>query len=190
MRLGVDMDNVINDLGPLLEKRVQEHFGEKWTVRDIHKNYRLRDSLGISKLEEIGFWQKYGWEIANESPPKRFCRRALALLRENGFSIHIITARPVVLKFATEAWLKKHGIPYDQISYGAKNKGEECLKLNIQCMVEDADHNIVHLLQKGIPTIAFPYPYNSYIRHSKLIHIPDWRRTAFFLLKWKVTRGA
>ena len=185
MRIAVDIDNVILDMGPLLTAKVRDHFGKYYSLRTLYQHYRLRDSIEISRLEEIRFWQKYGYEIAQESEPKQFCRQALLWLKKHGFFVVIITARPLLMKLITDSWLKKHQIPFDQIVYGVKKKGEECIQKRIPFMVEDAAHNIINLLEQGVRTIAFPYPYNLYLRDDKLIHIADWREIAFFLMKMK-----
>jgi len=183
LRIGVDIDNVILDMGPLLMDKVREHFGHHYSIREIYQNYHLRDSIAITRLEEIRFWQKYGYQIAQESEPKPFCRQALLWLRHHGFHIQIITARPLLMKKMTDTWMEKHQIPFDDLAYGVKKKGEECIQRGIQFMIEDADHNIRNLLKHGVKTIAFPYPYNLSLKHKKLIHIPDWRKIVFFLLK-------
>lgn len=183
MQIGVDIDNVILDMGPLLIAKVREHFGRHFEMADLYQSYHLRDSISISRLEEIRFWQKYGVQIAQESEPKPFCRQALLWLKNQGFTIQIITSRPYIMKYLTDSWLKKHQVPFHDIAYGVNKKGEECIQRGIHFMIEDADHNILDLLKHSVRTIAFPYPYNLSLRHKRLIHISDWRKIAFFLMK-------
>ena len=182
MQIGVDFDNIINNLGPLLEKRVQEYFGGHWSLWDIYRFYSLKESLNISIWEEIFFWKKYGLEIATQSPIQRYCKEAMFWLKKYGFTFHIITSRPYIMKPITQSWLQRNHVPYDEISYGVKNKGELCSKLNIPCMIEDADHNIINLVQHNIITVALPYPYNIHLRNKYLIHMKNWKMIANFLI--------
>lgn len=190
MRIGVDIDNVILNTSPLLEKRVQEQFGPEWNVWNIYRKYRLADSMCLSFWDEVKFWRKYGLEIAVDSGPLPFCRKSLKWLKQQGIKIYLITARPSIMKPATIAWLKKHRIPYDDIFFGSTNKGKLCKELGVHVMVEDSDKNIKNLLEHGIFTVAMPYPYNANLRHRNLVHLGDWRYIAQFIWQLKQIRAA
>ncbi len=185
MRIGVDIDNVINNLSPLLEKSVKEHFGNGWTLWDIYQRYHLRDALRLSVWEELWFWKKYGLEIASQSKPQPYCREALHWLRRNGCRIYLITARPAIMKPMTLAWLEQHQVPYDKVIFGASEKGKICRENGIAVMVEDSDKNIQNLLENGVTTIAIPYPYNSHFRSQNLIYLADWRAIANLIMQMR-----
>lgn len=138
MRIGVDIDGVLNDIG-------QWHYscGFKFCIdnhikRGFHPNeYMIEKQFELTDIENYKFWREYIFDLMVSIPTRPYAGNILKLLKEMGHEIVILTARDNryltnqyanTMNFYVEEWLHKNNIIYDEIIAGPGKKRDKCLK--------------------------------------------------------------
>ncbi len=116
LRLAVDIDgvlaNLVADFVPLMNRR----FGRNLTPDDITQ-YAFEAVAGVSTKEMDDFMRGLiGTGFYGRLTPVRGAADALRALQPQAH-IHLITSRPAGLEAETRAWLHRHAIPYDALTF-------------------------------------------------------------------------
>src|SRR5436305_11316904 len=119
MLCGLDLDGVLCDLGPSVAARIAEEFGvashpSTWRTYDLRL---LR--LGVPADRFSSFLDQTFADpgLYTSAPVCEGVAGALAGLREAGWELVGITARPPELAAATLAWLARHGLPVTDVHH-------------------------------------------------------------------------
>ncbi len=164
---GLDLDGVVCDLGPPVAARIARRFGvathpSAWTRYDL----RLLD-LGVPRgpfhafLDET-FGDPSLYAEADAADGAAF---GVAALREAGWDIVGITARPAHLADVTVAWLEDHGMALDEVHHTLLGtKAEVARRLGVRATVEDNPQE-AELLAEVCESWLLDQPYN---RHDVL----------------------
>ena len=183
MRIGVDMDGVLNDIGAwhyscgfkfCIENKIDRGFNPY--------KYMMEEQFGITDEENYKFWKEYIFDLMISIPVRPYAANVLTLLQEMGHEIVILTARDNryltnqyedTMNFYVEEWLTKNGIPYNQIIAGTGKKAEKVIKNNIDIMIEDKASN-VEAISKIIPVLCFDAPYNLDVLGDNITRVYSW----------------
>lgn len=183
MRIGVDMDGVLNDIGAwhyscgfkfCIENKIDRGFNPY--------KYMIEEQFGITDEENYKFWKEYIFDLMISIPVRPYAANVLTLLQEMGHEIVILTARDNryltnqyedTMNFYVEEWLTKNGIPYNQIIAGTGKKSEKVVKNNIDIMIEDKASN-VEAISKIIPVLCFDAPYNLDVLGDNITRVYSW----------------
>lgn len=183
MRIGVDIDGVLNDIG-------QWHYscGFKFCIennidRGFNPNkYMMEEQFGLTDKENYKFWKEYIFDLMVSIPTRPYAAKVIHNLREMGHEIIILTARDNryltnqyanTMDFYVEEWLNKNNIEYDGILSGSGNKKDKCLKNNIDIMIEDKASNVLEI-SNHIPVLCFDAPYNLNINKNNVYRVYSW----------------
>ena len=188
MRIGIDIDGVINDL-----ERYQIDYG---TYFNYENNISSEPDFTQYKLSQI-----YGW---NKDVCSRFHRqfsdifflsslyvRPLASLAIDILAmtheIYILTARPDSLsdylslppegttKSFTEQWLKDNNIRYDKLIFTSVNKSYTIRQNEIDIIIEDNPEFLTEVAKKSeIPVMCFHARYNESIVGKNFLRVFSW----------------
>lgn len=82
---------------------------------------------------------------------------ALTKLRDQGHSVHIVTARFEGAPGPTSEWLIEHEVPHDALTF-AKDKS----KLGLDLLIDDRHENIRDWVATGRPGILYSQPWNEH----------------------------
>ena len=183
MRIGVDVDGVLNDIGAWHYSCGFKFCIENKIDRGFHpEKYMIEEQFGITDEENLKFWKEYIFDLMVSIPTRPYAANVLTLLQEMGHEIVILTARDNryltnqyedTMNFYVEEWLTKNGIPYNQIIAGTGKKSEKVIKNNIDIMIEDKANN-VEAISKIIPVLCFDAPYNSNIEGKNITRVYSW----------------
>ncbi len=194
MRIGVDIDGVLNDIG-------EWHYscGYKFCIEnDINRGfdpakYMIEEQFFLTDKENNQFWKEYIFDLMVSIPTRPYASQVIHELRELGHEIVILTARDNryltnqyanTMDFYVEQWLTKNGIEYDQILSGSGNKKDKCLRNNIDIMIEDKKSN-VEQISKYIPVLCFDAPYNQEIENKNITRVYSWYQILNYFLQEK-----
>lgn len=183
MRIGVDIDGVLNDIG-------EWHYscGFKFCIEnDINRGfnpyeYMMEEQFGLTDEENYKFWKEYIFDLMVSIPTRPYAGNVLQLLKELGHTIVILTARDNryltnqyanTMNFYVEEWLNKNNIPYDEIIAGSGNKRDKCLKNKLDIMIEDKAKNVEEI-SEHIPVLCFDAPYNLKINKENVHRVYSW----------------
>ena len=183
MRIGVDIDGVLNDVGEWHYSCGFKYCIENDINRGFHpEKYIIEEQFELSDEENYKFWKEYIFDLMVSIPTRPYAAKVLGLLKEMGHEIVILTARDNrfltnqyenTMNFYVEEWLTKNGIPYDEIIAGAGRKKEKCQKNKIDIMIEDKASNVKDI-SEIIPVLCFDAPYNQNIDKENVTRVYSW----------------
>ena len=176
MKIGIDLDGVIFDS----EKEFRV-YSELYDMIDLKQNSKLdnkelkfQDRFKWTQEETEGFLNKYHKQIIIESNYMPGVKRILKLLKQDGHSLILITARGGINKNMikiTEERLKHDEMNiFDKYYWATENKDEVCIKENVDIMIDDfykkcksiADNKIKTIYLKDAP--SYDLEENEYIK--------------------------
>ena len=176
MKIGIDLDGVVFDS----EKEFRV-YSELYDMIDLKQNsktdnreLKFQDRFQWTGKETEDFLKKYHKQIIEESNFMPGVKRVLKLLKEEGNSLILITARGGINKDMikiTEKRLKENGMDiFDKYYWAIENKEEVCKKENIDIMIDDFCKNCESIANSKIKTIylkdapSYDLEENKYIK--------------------------
>jgi hypothetical protein len=93
---------------------------------------------------------------------------------EAGHFIHITSHRVDAAHPATQRWLQRIGLAYDEL-YCSFDKVSRCEEIGIDLLVDDSPLNIVRALERGIVPATIAHPWNRDVcEEEDVICAADW----------------
>ena len=181
MRIGIDIDGVLNDEAAFLID-----YGTKFSVENSLE-YLVDSSQNgthniFNWLPEINvcFWEKYyKTYLTSDRYIRQFSAEIISMLYEK-HEIHIITARNThntkltqseIEKF-TENWLINNNFKYDWLIF-TEQKREYINKNSIDIMIED-NPDLVMELHQNMPVLCYNTTYNNHVIGNNIIRVSSW----------------
>ena len=94
MRIGIDIDGVLTDVGQFSTDYLSKYCVENNIDFDIgESSYSATKMFNITKEQENSFWDKYLEFYAKKEKTRPFASEVIKKLKEEGNEIYIITAR-------------------------------------------------------------------------------------------------
>ncbi|MBO8168137.1 MAG: hypothetical protein H0Z35_02990 [Thermoanaerobacteraceae bacterium] len=177
MRIGVDIDGVINDILSICVDRLNTFFGANLTTDDI-TDYEFAQSYNVSREKIVEFFIKEENNILREVQPQQEAAAVLGRLTAR-HEVILITARTAAQRLITEEWLKEHHISYDRlVTVGSNDKREACLREGIDILIEDRLENALMINSLGIPVLLMDAPYNQGELPDGIVRVTGWQDIA------------
>jgi len=175
-RVGIDLDGVCYDFAGSLRAYVLDHV-------------RPGDYAEATRWE---FYEDWGYTLAefldhchdgvdagyvfHRGDPYPNVNEAFARIKAMGHSIHIVTDRsfgqPGASAAATLAWLDRHGLPFDSITFSADKTIAA-----VDVMVDDKPENYHALTAAGVDCWMLTRPWNQHVdtahRVLDLLHFSE-----------------
>ena len=159
MKIGVDLDGVIFD-----SEKEYRVYSELYDIIELKQNNKVnnqeikfQDRFKWNKNEIEEFLRKYHKKIILESNFMPGAKKVLELLKKDGHSLILITARGTLNKEMikiSENILKKNRIYiFEKYYWATENKDEVCEKENIDIMIDDSYKKCKSVANKNIKTI-------------------------------------
>lgn len=183
MRIGVDIDGVLNDVG-----RFELDYGSKFYVLQTGKHMTNPNGYGSDKIfggtskEDNTFWAEAIYDFV-KYPARDFAGEVLDRLRSEGHEIYIITSRISDLDYCDISnekmekivlkWLKKYKIHYDKLIFAVGSKLKYCKEEHVDVMIEDKPKNIIEL-SRAIPVICFDAMSNREVKGENILRCYSW----------------
>ena len=176
MKIGIDLDGVVFDS----EKEFRV-YSELYDMIDLKQNSKMdnkelkfQDRFKWTQKETEGFLNKYHKQIIVESNYMPGVKRILNLLKQDGHSLILITARGGMNKDMikiTEEKLKQSEMDiFDKYYWSTENKDDVCVKENIDIMIDDFYKKCESIANEKIKTIylkdapSYDLEENEYIK--------------------------
>lgn len=192
MRIGIDIDNVISNFNEMLLETYLIHDKELRNTGIINPNakYIRTGMFDWSNEEELSFYKDNIECIAKKLKVKEKAKEYIDRLHSDGHLIYIITGRdngeysePYNM---TKKWLDENNIYYDNLiltdAYDIHAKSLECLKNDIDIMIDDSVRICSDLITSGITTILMDTPYN---RKINIKRVKNWEEFYEFVSSYK-----
>ncbi len=171
----VDIDDVLCETARALSALSEREFGKRTAFEDIHA-FDLTVSFGLDAVQtERLFEMFHDADILMDIAPVAGAADGVRAWHEAGNSIHIVTGRPPSTHAASEAWLARHDVPYERLTFVDKYNrnhahvpGVDILTLDELrecefCMAIDDSPDAIRFLveQTSVPIVIFDRPWNA-----------------------------
>lgn len=159
MRIGIDLDGVIFD-----SEKLYRIYSELYDIQDLKRNslidnkqVKFEKRYSWNQDETNGFVKKYHRKITETANFMPGVKEIIPLLKEEGNTLIIITARGKVNKDLvpiTMQRLKENNLDiFEKYYWGTENKEEICKQEKIDLMIDDSNINCEKLARDHIHTI-------------------------------------
>ena len=176
MRIGIDLDGVIFD-----SEKLYRIYSELYDIQDLKRNslidnkqVKFEKRYSWNQDETNGFVKKYHIKITETANFMPGAKEIIPLLKEEGNTLIIITARGKVNKDLvpiTMQRLKENNLDiFEKYYWGTENKEEICKQEKIDLMIDDSNINCEKLARDHIHTIylkdapSFDIEENEYLK--------------------------
>jgi uncharacterized protein len=170
-RIALDIDSTLHHYWPLLEGVARRRYG-------VEIPYAEQVGWGITQLEReqvvtcIQETHSDANILAAEPYPG-----AVEAVREwhgRGHWIHVTSHRAPRTRRATEAWLDRIGMPYDDL-HCSYDKVARCIKLGIDVLIDDSPVNLARAREAGIVGATLAHPWNAdAVAREDVVTGRDW----------------
>ncbi len=186
MKIGIDIDDTTFLTVKSMLKYAdifEEEISGVPTNRDsfglIKNRYYLKALYGWDEKTKFAFFDKYYKNVLKECTMLSNADKTIQKLKEEGDTIHFITARLMNIKNCdTEAITRKSldnfNIPYDSLNLHISDKLTFCKEHGIDLLIEDSYETCRELADNGIKSILMTTKMNSDIEDKEIVRVNNW----------------
>jgi len=167
-----DIDDVLADFREGFSAWVRQEKGIP--VDPSSREYFFIEQLAKSGYSSLGLYDEFIKDRGVASLPRNPAADVLKRLREDGYWIHLVTARPkenLICRYDTYHWLRDMNIEYDAIDFTAEklayvSRTQYCLDEKIVACVDDGPNHIRSYLAHDIKCFMPKKPYNESVKQD------------------------
>jgi hypothetical protein len=156
MRIAVDIDSTLHHYWDVLSDVSRRRFG-------IELPYEEQLTWGITRLKpgqlQLAIAETHSDELIQTSSAYPGAVEAVTRWHDAGHFIHVTSHRESRCQLATEQWLRNLGLPFDEL-YCSSDKVTRCAEIGIDLLIDDAPHDLVRALERGIAAATLRHPWN------------------------------
>jgi uncharacterized HAD superfamily protein len=156
MRIAIDIDSTLHHYWDILSEVSVRRFG-------VELPYDEQFTWGITRLRpeqlEICIEESHSDERILAGTPYPGAVQAVRRWHEQGHFVHITSHRAADRKLATTAWLRRIGLPFDDL-HCSYDKVSRCAELEIDLLIDDGPMNLSAALEHGILAATIEHPWN------------------------------
>jgi uncharacterized protein len=176
LRIAVDFDGVLFDHVPYVLRGFRDAHGIDLEAEGL----RYWDFFQYRAVREGGLtWncvrtvlQRIETDPVAHRVPLRDPHAATVMRRwrERGHAVEVVTARDPESREVTEAFLRLHDVPFDDLRMGV------AIKTGYDVLVDDAPHNVLMAAADGGLALLMDHPYNQDVpTHRNPLRVRSWR---------------
>jgi hypothetical protein len=168
-KIALDIDSTLHHYWELLDRIAQERFG-------VPLPYEEQRQWGITQLprEDIVTCVRESHTDENilAAEPYPGAVETVGAWHEAGHWIHVTSHRSGSARGATERWLERIGMPYDDLHLSFA-KVPRCAELGIDVLVDDSPVNLAQAAEHGILGATLRHPWTEAL-DGDVIVAGDW----------------
>jgi uncharacterized HAD superfamily protein len=173
MRIAIDIDSTLHHYWDILSEVSVRRFG-------IELPYDEQFTWGITRLRpeqlEICIEESHSDERILAGAPYPGAVQAVLRWHQEGHFVHITSHRALDRKDATAAWLRRIGLPFDDL-HCSYDKVSRCAELEIDLLIDDGPMNLSAALEHGILAATIEHPWNRDLcEEEDVICARDWNQ--------------
>lgn len=197
MKIGIDIDDTTFLTVKSMLKYAdifEEEISGIPTNRDsfglIKNRYYLKALYGWDEKTKLDFFNKYYKNVLEECKIIPNADKVINKLKEEGDTIHFITARLMNIKGCdtekiTRESLEKFNISYDSLDLHIKDKLEFCKEHKIDVLIEDSYETCKELINNNIKAILITTKMNKDIEDEKIVRVNNWNEIYDIIQKYR-----
>jgi uncharacterized HAD superfamily protein len=171
MRIAIDIDSTLHHYWDVLSRAAHERFG-------VDLPYDQQITWGITRLKprqvQACVEDTHREAAILSATPYPGAVEAVRAWHDAGHFIHITSHRAVAAHEATEQWLERIGLPYDEL-YCSMDKVARCQEIGIDLLVDDSPVNIARAVDAGIAVATIAHPWNRDVCEDEdVVCARDW----------------
>ena len=171
MRIAIDIDSTLHHYWDRLSDAAQRRFG-------IDLPYEEQLTWGITRLKpeqlKVVIAETHCDQHILESEPYPGAVEAVNAWQSAGHYIHITSHRDTRCVAATQQWLDRIGLQYDDL-HCSYDKISRCCELGIDLLIDDSPENLEAAAEKGIAAATLLHPWNrDLVEDEGIIAAEDW----------------
>ena len=171
-RIALDIDSTLHHYWDLLSGLSERHFG-------VRLPYEEQRGWGIDRLEpdqlKTVIEESHSDENIVGAEPYPHAVETARAWHAEGHWIHVTSHRAGPTRAATERWLERIAMPYDDL-HCSYDKVTRCVELGIQVLVDDSPVNLRNAREQGITGATILHPWNEELAaEDGIIGARDWR---------------
>ncbi len=172
-RIALDIDSTLHHYWDLLDQISQRRYG-------VPLPYAEQRQWGITVLEREQLVELIGETHSErnilDAEPYPDSVETIRDWHAAGHWIHITSHRHGHTRDATERWLERIGLPYDDL-HCSFDKVTRCVELGIDVLVDDSPVNLERARDEGIVGATIVHPWNEELvdRGDGVVGGRDWR---------------
>ncbi len=175
MILGLDIDDTLFDTRKYISICWKEYH-DKYGITRYSDSIPSTINTGWDDPDITRFWDLYRDKLCGIVEAKKDASISLLKLKNNGFGIKIVTARPLYQRYNTLSSLKRNRIIFDDIIMNARLKGEACKKNGVDLLIDDTQINLDDAESFGVDTLLFKEQDTWNEVYKKILEINKKRR--------------
>lgn len=170
-RIALDIDSTLHHYWDLIDRISQDRFG-------VELPYEDQTDWGITVLEREDLIacveETHSDENILAGEPYPEAVETVKAWSGQGHWIHVTSHRAGRAYAATDEWLKKIGMPCDDL-HCSFDKISRCVELGIDVLVDDSPVNLRHARAEGMVAATIVHPWNKeLVEENGVIGAPDW----------------
>jgi hypothetical protein len=175
MNIAIDIDSTLHHYWDQLSAAAQRRFG-------IALPYEEQVTWGITLLrpEQVRACvdETHSEHRVLAAEPYPGAVETVRAWHADSHFIHITSHRSTASRDATERWLKRIGLPYDEL-YCSYDKIARCREIGIDVLIDDSPVNLEAALEAGIVAATLLHPWNRELCETEdVICGEDWPELA------------
>lgn len=173
MTIGIDIDDVLTNTSQMIEEYLKKYEKSGDGIKYIVEV--MRGEIPTQNIKK--FFMDYINEICKNVTLKSNAKDIIQKLLDRGHKIIFITSRgekrfPGTEKTTLE-YLKNNNVNYTDIIFNSFEKQTDCIKNNIEIMIDDSVKNCELIKSAGIKTIVYTSEVNRNI-NTNIERIENW----------------
>ena len=174
MRIAIDIDSTLHHYWDQFEAAAKRRFGIELPYSEqLWHIDRLRPEQVRACVEET-----HTDERILAAVPYRDAVETVRAWKEAGHFIHITSHRHTGAHAATEQWLARIELPYDEL-YCSDDKVSHCRAIGIELLIDDSPVNLSAAIDAGLRAATISHPWNRDIcEEEDIVCAADWRSLA------------
>jgi uncharacterized HAD superfamily protein len=170
-RIGVDIDSTLHHYWDLFERIALDRFGVSLPY-DEQRDW----DIGLLEKQQLVecVRESHSDENVLAGVPYPDAVETVSAWKRAGHWIHVTSHRAAESRGATEEWLERIGLPYDDL-HCSYDKVTRCLELEVDLLVDDSPVNIVRAREHGIAVATLIHPWNEHlVDEDGVVGARDW----------------
>ena len=171
MRIAIDIDSTLHHYWNVLSDAAKRRFG-------IDLPYEEQLDWGITRLRpdqlRLCIDETHCDAAILSGNPYPDAVETVRRWRDAGHFIHITSHREPRAQDATERWLERIDLPFDELHCSFDKVGR-CVEIGIELLIDDSPQNIARAIESGITVATISHPWNRDVcEEEDVICAPDW----------------
>jgi FMN phosphatase YigB (HAD superfamily) len=174
VRIAIDIDSTLHHYWDQFQTAAKRRFGVELPYRG--QPWRI-DRLRPEQVKAC-IAETHSDEQILAAEPYPGAVEAVRAWHEAGHFIHVTSHRHVGAHGATERWLDRIGLAYDEL-YCSDDKLTRCRELGIDLLIDDSPVNLLGAVDAGIAAATLSHPWNREVcEEEDVICAADWPELA------------